>query len=66
MQKGIIGIEIEIERLEGKFKMSQELGAGDREGVIKGFEALGSDIGAEIAETVRRRGESKDAASKKS
>jgi transcriptional regulator len=66
MQKGIVGIEIEIERLEGKFKMSQELGAGDREGVIKGFEALGSDIGAEIAETVRRRGESKDAASKKS
>lgn len=62
MQKAIIGIEITIERLEGKFKMSQESPLGDREGVIAGFKSLGSDVGTEMAELVKKRGELKDAA----
>ncbi|KAF2823117.1 hypothetical protein CC86DRAFT_372828 [Ophiobolus disseminans] len=64
--KGIIGIEIQIDRLEGKFKMSQEMGAGDREGVAGGFEKLGSEVGGQMARTVRQRGEMKDEATKKS
>ncbi|KAJ4374782.1 hypothetical protein N0V83_001858 [Neocucurbitaria cava] len=48
LQKAIIGIEIEIERLEGKFKMSQELGKGDREGVVKGFGELGGEVGRSL------------------
>lgn len=60
LQKAIIGIEIKLERLEGKFKMSQESTQGDCEGVIKGFEALGSDIGDNMAATVRQRAELKD------
>lgn len=36
----------------GKFKMSQELKEGDREGVIKGLQEMES---SEIAETVRWR-----------
>ncbi|KAL4940707.1 hypothetical protein BDV06DRAFT_213276 [Aspergillus oleicola] len=51
LKKNIIGVEITIDRLEGKFKMSQEMGKGDREGVIKGFENLGTDTGKGIAET---------------
>ena len=62
LKKAIIGIEIEIESIAGKFKMSQELAKGDREGVIKGFEALGTDEGDEIARTVRERGDLKDSA----
>ncbi|KAL5339894.1 hypothetical protein BJX70DRAFT_387704 [Aspergillus crustosus] len=42
LKKNIIGIEITIDRLQGKFKMSQEMGQGDRQGVIDGFESLGS------------------------
>ncbi|OAL51679.1 putative transcriptional regulator, partial [Pyrenochaeta sp. DS3sAY3a] len=61
LSRGIIGIEIEIERLEGKFKMSQELGEGDREGVVRGFEGRGGEVGREMAETVRVRGEMKAA-----
>jgi transcriptional regulator len=61
LQKAIIGIEIKLDRLEGKFKMSQESTQGDREGVIKGFEALGSDGGDRMAKTVKERGEMKDA-----
>lgn len=61
LKKGIIGIEITIERLEGKFKMSQELATGDREGVVKGFEEMGSDVGESMAKIVKEQGELKDA-----
>jgi transcriptional regulator len=60
LQKNIIGIEIVIERLEGKFKMSQEMRNGDREGVIKGFESIGSDMSLQMARLVQERGNLKD------
>ncbi|KAL2063526.1 hypothetical protein VTL71DRAFT_5331 [Oculimacula yallundae] len=60
LKKAIIGIEIEVESVEGKFKMSQELKEGDREGVVRGFEKLGTDEGDEIARTVKERGVKKE------
>lgn len=60
LKKNIIGIEIRIERLEGKFKMSQEMGVGDRKGVVEGFEKLGTDIGKEMAKCIKERWEIKD------
>lgn len=39
MLKGIVGFEIEIERLEGKRKLSQNRPAADRAGVIAGLDA---------------------------
>jgi transcriptional regulator len=60
LKKSIIGIEIKIDRLEGKFKMSQERTSGDRDGVVKGFESLGTEKGQKMAESVRERGELKD------
>lgn len=59
LAKAIIGIEITVDRLEGKFKSSQESTAGDREGVIEGFTALGTETGLGMAEVVKRRGELK-------
>lgn len=35
--KAIIGIEIPIQRIEGKFKMSQNRNDGDRAGVVRGL-----------------------------
>ncbi|CRG89661.1 hypothetical protein PISL3812_06700 [Talaromyces islandicus] len=64
MKKNIIGIEVAIESIGGKFKMSQEMGKGDREGVIEGFTKLGSDVGNHIACLVKERGEMKDATAK--
>ncbi|CAM1510794.1 Fc.00g083070.m01.CDS01 [Cosmosporella sp. VM-42] len=61
LKKSVIGIEIRLEKLEGKFKMSQEMSKGDREGVIRGFERLPSDRAQELAKTVRERGEAQDA-----
>ena len=60
LKKAIIGVEIEITRIHGKWKMSQELAKGDREGVIEGFEKLGTKVGNDIARTVRERGALKD------
>ena len=37
---GIVGIEIPIRKLEGKWKLSQNRGARDREGVIEGLAEL--------------------------
>lgn len=65
MKKNIIGIEVTIESIGGRFKMSQEMGVGDRKGVIEGFNALGSDVGSCIAEMVKERGELTDAGKEK-
>ncbi|KAF4980650.1 hypothetical protein FZEAL_3399 [Fusarium zealandicum] len=47
-------------KLEGKFKMSQEMSKGDRDGVIRGFENLQSETEYDLAQIVRERGELKD------
>lgn len=60
LQKAIVGVEIEVRTLQGKWKMSQELSQGDREGTIKGFEAMGTEIGCDMAGLVKERGCLKD------
>lgn len=61
LKKAIIGVEITITRMDGKFKMSQEMGVGDREGVVKGFARLGSEKGDAMSSLVKERWELKDA-----
>ncbi|MEP3112460.1 FMN-binding negative transcriptional regulator [Nisaea sp.] len=54
--KGIIGFEIPITRMDGKWKLSQNRPAADKEGVIRGLEARdGEDtpITAETRQTLR-------------
>lgn len=66
-KKAIMGVEIKIERMEGKFKMSQESGGADVDGVIKGFNDLGTDVASKMASTVEQRREiKKQKASKES
>ena len=55
LKKAIIGVEIEITSMVGKWKMSQELSEGDRKGVVEGFEALGNETGKNMAHTVKER-----------
>lgn len=61
LKKNILGIEIQITRLEGKWKMSQELGKADREGVIQGFGLLNTETSRKVATTVEERGLMKEA-----
>lgn len=47
--RGIVGIEIPVERLDGKWKMSQNRAAADREGVVAGLTACGAlDVAAAV------------------
>jgi len=51
MLKGIIGFSIRVARLEGKWKMSQNRPAADRNGVVSGLMAEGrEDVAASVLE----------------
>ncbi|NWJ45730.1 MAG: FMN-binding negative transcriptional regulator [Chloroflexi bacterium] len=54
MVKGIVGIEIEITRLEGKYKMSQNRGESDRSGVIRALEGSTDPLVAEVSDIMKR------------
>jgi transcriptional regulator len=60
LKKGIVGIEITIERIEGRFKMSQEMSGGDWEGVRDGFKDMGGELGEEMSARVAEEGEKRD------
>jgi transcriptional regulator len=53
MIKGIVAFEMPIERLEGKFKLSQNRSAADREGAIEGLEQSGDAVAIEVARLMR-------------
>lgn len=57
LKKAIIGLEIEVTRMEGRWKMSQEMGDGDWKGVVDGFKGLGTVAGDEMARVIESRGE---------
>jgi transcriptional regulator len=54
--KGIVGIEIDIARIEGKWKVSQNRSEADRRGVAAGLRLAEDDASREMAELVEARG----------
>ncbi len=56
--RGIVGIEIVLHGLDGKWKASQNRHEADRAGVVAGLSSLGSDDAATMATLVRERGPS--------
>ena len=52
--KGIIGLEIPIARIEGKWKMSQNRPEADQRGVVAGFREQG-EAGHVLANLVAER-----------
>jgi len=56
MLRAIVGIEIELTALEGKWKVSQNRPAADREGVISGLGARGDDLSRAMAAQVKHPG----------
>ena len=53
--KAIVGVEITIDRLEGKWKMSQNRSAADVDGVIHGLEQSPAPQDRAVAGIVRER-----------
>ena len=54
MLKAIVGIEIPLRRLQGKWKMSQNRLPQDRDGVIAGLEKRGDAAGQAMLDALRR------------
>jgi transcriptional regulator len=54
--KGIVGIEIEISRIEGKWKASQNRPEADRQGVAAGLREGSGDASRQMAELVETLG----------
>jgi len=52
--KAIIGIELHVERVEAKAKLSQNRSDEDRAGVVAGLEAAGADRDVEVARAMRK------------
>lgn len=54
LMMGIVGVEIEITRIEGKFKLSQNRSEEDRAGVIAALSASTEQTEREVAEMMKR------------
>ena len=55
MEKAIVGVEIEISRLEGKWKMSQNRPAADIDGVIQGLGSSDDEAARRVSAIVAER-----------
>jgi predicted FMN-binding regulatory protein PaiB/threonine/homoserine/homoserine lactone efflux protein len=55
MLKGIVGFDITVSRLEGKFKLSQNRPAADRPSVITGLEVQADENSTAVARLMRER-----------
>jgi transcriptional regulator len=53
--RAIVGIEVAITRLEGRWKMSQNRSAADIDGVIRGLGASGDDMARAVGAIVAER-----------
>ena len=53
MLRAIVGIEVEVVRMQGKWKVSQNRTAGDRAGVAAGLGSMAGDQAAAMAALVR-------------
>jgi transcriptional regulator len=53
--KGIVGLEIPIARIEGKFKLSQNRPAADHQGVIDGLSRADDAAARAVAAQMRDR-----------
>jgi len=59
-RRAIVGIEIEIADIRGKWKTSQNRNAADRAGVVSGLDALGDEESRAMAEIVRETSRGRD------
>jgi transcriptional regulator len=53
--RGIVGFEIPITRLEGKYKMSQNRSENDQLRVISALEGKGDPVSADVAALMSKR-----------
>jgi transcriptional regulator len=52
--RAIVGVEVHIERIDAKFKLSQNRPGADIDGVVAGLRSVGDTVGAEAVAAHRR------------
>jgi transcriptional regulator len=52
--KGIVGLSVHVNRMEGQFKFNQNRSQKDREGVIKALEESDSESDRSMAEIMKK------------
>ncbi|QFZ84253.1 FMN-binding negative transcriptional regulator [Variovorax paradoxus] len=62
LARAVVGIEIPIDRLEGKLKASQDEALPDRQGTVQGLAAVGSENASAMARLVQQALQSGSAA----
>ena len=55
MLRGIVGVEVAVERLEGKRKLSQNRADDDQRGAVAGLDATAAPRSAALADAMRRQ-----------
>lgn len=55
LERAIVGVEITITRLEGKWKMSQNRSPADIDGVVRGLADSGDEVQQRVADIVEAR-----------
>lgn len=55
LAKAIVGFEIPISRMEGKFKLNQNRGYADHQGVIAALAAAGDEMSVAVAQLMQQR-----------
>ena len=53
--ESIVGFEIPISRLEGKFKLNQNRSVADRRGVMAALQRSGDRLGVAVADLMERQ-----------
>jgi transcriptional regulator len=53
--RGIVGVEIAITAMHGKWKTSQNRSQADAQGVVEGLNAIETEQAAEMADMVKQR-----------
>jgi len=55
LMRNVVGFELELTRLEGKLKLSQNRSRADQEGVVVGLRAQGDPVGLAVADLMAGR-----------
>ena len=55
MCRALVGFEVRLERIEGKWKMSQNRSSDDRNGVVNGLRARGDEFARKMAALIEDR-----------
>lgn len=56
LRKGIIGLEVQVTKLEGRFKVGQDEVDGDWAAIVEGFKGEGTKLGHDMAKLMLERG----------